>query len=309
MLLYGGYTGGVPRSDTWTYEADVWKQVSLGVAPAARAESPLAEAPGSQLVLFGGTNGGALSDTWTWTGSAWVQNFPAHSPSPRMGHTLVFDPRRGKTLLFGGRTDAGNRLSDLWEWDGSDWRPVRAFDPYGETRPAGLSNSSGAYSPALDRVVLFGGRRLESDPQSLSDETWIWDSGAGSRAGHVFFADLQSARVSFDQMTEAWVRVRAGATTTDPASKDPRSGVSLLLWDQNRWREPSAAGATSPASSDAPDSLELRIGQKELQRTLFGPSMYLPVAVVPTYPNGSGATVSLDYVEVRLTYTATEVKP
>ncbi len=37
--------------------------------------------------------------------------------------------------------------------------------------------------------------------------------------------------------------------------------------------------------------------------------MYLPIAIVPATLNGSGAMVNLDYVEIRLSYTATEVAP
>ncbi|MBL8753931.1 MAG: hypothetical protein JNK15_11595 [Planctomycetes bacterium] len=51
----------------------------------------------------------------------WIERQPAHRPSPRSGHAMVFDSVRSRVVLFGGRNAAATPLGDTWEWDGDDW--------------------------------------------------------------------------------------------------------------------------------------------------------------------------------------------
>jgi hypothetical protein len=78
-------------------------------------------------VLFGGIGltSPALGDTWLLRSvpsldRAWEAVAPAVSPPGRSGSHAVFDPVRGRTILFGGRS-ASAKLGDLWEWDGAAW--------------------------------------------------------------------------------------------------------------------------------------------------------------------------------------------
>jgi hypothetical protein len=67
--------------------------------------------------MFGGSSGGPLSDTQEWDGANWIRRAPATIPAPRNGHSLVYDPFRERSILFGGCP--GN--NDTWEWNGTNW--------------------------------------------------------------------------------------------------------------------------------------------------------------------------------------------
>jgi len=83
-----------------------------------------------KVVLFGGRGSvdQELGDTWEWDGVSWTDVSPASpSPSPRSGHSMVYDQGLGKTLLFGGRNGL-NETDDSWEWDGSSWSNITTSD-------------------------------------------------------------------------------------------------------------------------------------------------------------------------------------
>src|ERR1700674_1745004 len=75
---------------------------------------------GLALAACGSSSGpDYFADTWTWNGTDWHQEHPAHSPPPRVGPAVGFDPSTGKILLFGGHSD--RVFTDTWTWDGHDW--------------------------------------------------------------------------------------------------------------------------------------------------------------------------------------------
>src|SRR5437762_13881436 len=71
-------------------------------------------------------------------------------PSQRELHAMVYDARRGKTVLFGG-IGSGD-LDDTWEWDGVRWR--QSTDPF---RPPARDDHAMAFDARRGRTVLFGG--------------------------------------------------------------------------------------------------------------------------------------------------------
>jgi Galactose oxidase, central domain len=115
-------------------------------------------------VLFGGE---ALSpatqirtfytDTWTWDGSRWTLHAPAHSPSPRIGASMAYDPVRRQVVLFGGQgPDGSPQPTDTWLWDGSDWtRATPSLVPIG-TYQEGMTFFPGTGTVLMHAVNLFG---------------------------------------------------------------------------------------------------------------------------------------------------------
>jgi hypothetical protein len=117
-------------------------------------------------VLFGGFAGNTRNapmygDTWEWDGVSW-RLVATTGPSPRMGHSMVFDEARGVVVLFGGGGLDGFN-SDTWEWDGREWKLVA------QTGPSARSRAGMAYDKERNKVVLFGGI-----PRDTND-TWEWD--------------------------------------------------------------------------------------------------------------------------------------
>jgi hypothetical protein len=95
-----------------------------------------------------------LADTWVLRDDQWTR-FTGSGPGPRAEAAVAYDPRRGRTVLFGGRfTSHGGgvtRQGDTWEWDGRRWIRVSAAGP------SPRSGAAMAWHPELRAVVLFGG--------------------------------------------------------------------------------------------------------------------------------------------------------
>jgi hypothetical protein len=82
---------------------------------------------------------------------------------------MTEDVARGGIVLFGGVEDflGGKIFGDTWTWDGIGWTEHRS-----DLRPAKRDDMAMAYSPTLQRVVLFGG--TEYGLKWYAD-TWTWD--------------------------------------------------------------------------------------------------------------------------------------
>jgi hypothetical protein len=116
------------------------------------------------VVFFGGVVGASHhGDTWVWDGAAWTQ-VAETGPSPRGGHAMTGDDRRGVIVLFGGLDDDG-ATGDTWEWDGTAWTQRE------ETGPAARHSHAMTYDAGARRVLLFGG----VSAGEMLDDTWEWD--------------------------------------------------------------------------------------------------------------------------------------
>lgn len=109
-----------------------------------------------------------LSDTWTYDLSInnWTEMMPSSSPSAREYHSMVYNLKFDKVILFGGFS--GTYLSDTWVYDleSNIWTNMNPVNP-----PDGRAEHSMVYDSDLDMIVLFGGYNGSS---SLND-TWVYD--------------------------------------------------------------------------------------------------------------------------------------
>jgi hypothetical protein len=116
------------------------------------------------VVLFGGealNNATQTStfypDTWTWDGARWTLHAPAHSPSPRIGAAMAYDPVHRQVVLFGGQGPNGSpQPTDTWLWDGNDWTlATPSLVPIG-TFQQGMTFFPGTGTVLMHAVSLFG---------------------------------------------------------------------------------------------------------------------------------------------------------
>ncbi len=170
ILSFGGYTGqavGVMRR----LEGNQWTIL------ARYPEMPVAEAgfvydaKRKKFVSFGGSSGPAVmyDKTMEYDGTGWT-TIEVAGPSARQAHAMVYDGRRGKTVLFGGmaRAPQGQRppsLGDTWEYDGQTW-VKREVDGPSARHAAGI-----AYDSKRGLVILFGG----AGENGFQRDTWSWD--------------------------------------------------------------------------------------------------------------------------------------
>ncbi len=175
LVIFGGYQyGGAGLADAWEWERATsrWHRVAPASgepSPSGRLHAAMAyDEVRREIVLFGGlsstsSTGVALGDTWIFDG-AWRQVAPAASPVPRLGHSMCFDRKRGRVLLFGGGgANPPTAYVDTWEWTGTNWVLVTSSGPF-------RRGCSFAYDPRRERVVANGG-----GPPPLAGDTWELD--------------------------------------------------------------------------------------------------------------------------------------
>ncbi|MDC0667861.1 Kelch repeat-containing protein [Nannocystis radixulma] len=165
-----------------------WRDIDTASHPggpghhmAAMAYDPLA----GEVVLFGGYPDSGfnppLAETWTYEGSAWTQRTPAHSPTARAGHTMVWDPAHSQIVLYGGHDElAQTVMADLWAWDGSDWTELPSAGG-----PGARHHHAATWNPVLGRMMVFGGWPDPGYPNlDGSAQLWSYDPGSGAWQQH-----------------------------------------------------------------------------------------------------------------------------
>ncbi len=174
LLVFGGSSGPV-LSDTWALS--LASPGSAGVpltSTRRRGHSALLDTARRRMIVFGGENGTQLNDVWEFglaPGGTWARLNPAGTPpSPRALHAAVYDDRRDRMLVFGGR--GGPPLNDLWEltFSGSlEWRTIQAQG----TPPPPRFDHVTIYDPVRYRILVFGGY----DASGAYNDLWALNLG------------------------------------------------------------------------------------------------------------------------------------
>jgi hypothetical protein len=174
----------------------------LAIGPVPRRNHAMAyDTARGVMVMFGGRQllsdpfDGLLGDTWEFSGapdSVWEpRSMPA--PSPRYGHSMVYDSIRHVIVLFGGITDSGggkfNYSGETLEYNGTTWT-LRALPDQGPSPRAFFAMT---FDSARNVTVLHGG--YDGAP---NNETWEYDgdawqlrtaAGPAARSGHAMAFD------------------------------------------------------------------------------------------------------------------------
>ncbi len=178
VFIYGGenvFGGYGPNETLYGYSPADNFMDRFGTGPWPRHLPALCRQPGSadSLLMFGGRatfNAVGVTtqygDTWmtSWRYTNWVR-LATGGPSPRYGHTMVYDPVRNRAVLFGGRTTSGQYFGDTWEWDGASWQQ-RAIPG-----PSARANHMATWDPRSGRIILYGGW----DGATMFADVWAYD--------------------------------------------------------------------------------------------------------------------------------------
>lgn len=187
FTLDGGFVSGAPPAvpSQWVLRATN--------GPPARYSDALAydSARGVTVLYGGGTvvpNVGyvGFGEVWEWDGLLWKQRTTydpsrawqqdkngywqqkfTDTPASRLQHAMVYDSRRGRVVMFGGR-GAGPQngdfiFNDTWEWDGLRWYYRTTNGP-----PAQFDHHM-AYDERRGVTVCYGG--FGASPAQV----WEWD--------------------------------------------------------------------------------------------------------------------------------------
>ena len=175
VVLYGGNGAdaepGVIRDDAWSWDGDVWTQLSGSGPVPGRWPAAMVAGDDGQLLAYGGHQVAdealppALGDTWVWADGAWTLADDAGGPGPLVNAQALVHPTLG-TLLAGG-SDFDRENGDVWRWTGDRWETY-AREVLEPRQAFGM-----AYDEARGVVVLTGGV-VEPGDTARHQDVWEW---------------------------------------------------------------------------------------------------------------------------------------
>jgi len=127
MLIFGGYVGNLQyRNELWSLNIRdnpaSWEMlVPDGVCPSARAgHSAVIDTKHRRILFFGGRDKYSMkNDLWSLAlqvgQETWINlKVGGTPPSPRNGHTAVYNPSKGQMIVFGGNTQDQGPTNEIW---------------------------------------------------------------------------------------------------------------------------------------------------------------------------------------------------
>jgi Galactose oxidase, central domain/FlgD Ig-like domain/Kelch motif len=163
MIVFGGIAN-TRRNDVWALplsSTTAWHQLNVvGTMPSPRSSHASVYDPvNDRMVVFGGFDTGYRNDVWTLSLASvptWQQLIPAGTPpTPRAGHTSVYDPVRQRMIVIGGGAN-GTDNNEVWALTLSGAPAWNQLAVQGNI-PNPRSQHSAIYDPDGDRVLVFGG--------------------------------------------------------------------------------------------------------------------------------------------------------
>lgn len=177
LYMWGGANSSITNNafgDTWVFDfaTRTWHQATGAAHPFNVFEQTATYDPNThRFVVFGGATASFGDGTSAWlfdvNTELWEQASTASTPPARMSHSMVFDPMRRVSYVFGGGPypSAGN---EMWVFDASS-RVWQQSVPQNTPPPARRFGSM-AYDSRHDLVMLWGG----INGSTMLNDTWIF---------------------------------------------------------------------------------------------------------------------------------------
>ncbi|MES1223409.1 MAG: kelch repeat-containing protein [Bacteroidota bacterium] len=109
-----------PKNEMWEWSGTEWKNLHVPV-PSITGLQAFSLFGKNDILLYDGNTG----TTWMYKSGQW-QIVSNTGPGIRTGHTMIYDKKRNKIVLFGGgKADTIIRYNDTWEWDGKVWKEIK----------------------------------------------------------------------------------------------------------------------------------------------------------------------------------------
>jgi hypothetical protein len=177
VVLLGGTNGASVRNDTWLFDgvAGTWADAAPAAMPPSRHLHAMTyDARLGRVIVFGGWRAGSqLDDAWSFDGVAgrWEPIVSEARPPAVQTPGLVFDHRRGETLVFGGVNNGIGPTSSTWALDatGAGWREL-----FPAQRPPTRNAPGAAVDPISGDALFFGGFNAECSSATSADCGDVW---------------------------------------------------------------------------------------------------------------------------------------
>jgi len=179
-------TGGIDKigtkMDTWRFYStnNTWEEPPrTSPSPRNLISTPLVYHPGARKHILAATNDFRLAfETWAYDAATnrWTDLAPLGSgPELREGHTLTYDRRADKVLLYGG--GLGLQVhGDIWGYNytSNTWTALPGGGPNGAPNPR--TDHAMIFGPYGAVSILYGGI---DDSGTYPPETWYYISAVG----------------------------------------------------------------------------------------------------------------------------------
>jgi hypothetical protein len=266
MVTFGGALAffGTDKNDTRILSnangltgPSVWTTLSTsGALPGTReGHSAIYDQANNRMTLFGGVEARSCcynfieyNDLWVLANAngnggtpTWVQQAPlGNLPSPRYGHSAVYDSTNNRMFVFGGVnldevTQTETKSGDLWELDNANglggtpaWKELSQTGP----APGPRSGHTAAFDLANQRMIVLGGR---DQADTTSNRVWVLAWGAVTPA-------LTPAPTATSTATSIPVSTATGTPTLTPTPGPSETNIAL---------NPGRTGYPHPLESDS----------------------------------------------------------
>lgn len=274
VLLYSGmqYKSN-DLLEQWAYSgtpSPAWTEATWPNNPSDRVYTNMAttyDAQDGYVVMFGGLNwppsgpSTIYGDTWSYNGATWTEREATYGtscvssnchvcpdngcPSPRNSEDVIYDPKDGYTLLFGGTVGvSGAVYGDTWTYSGGNWTNISST----AGSPPARDGAGIAYDAADGYVLMFGG--VSAAGTDLRD-AWTFSGGKWAEVcstcappardnmmmtydaadGYVLlFGGETSPTGSF--LSDTWEYLGGTWTQLSPATSPPARQGASITYDQ-----------------------------------------------------------------------------
>ena len=235
LALVGSAEAISPANDTialWGWDGNRWQRMPGSGPLMRRIAAADYDASSGRLILHGGLVNApslhSLDDLWEWDGASWSRRSSTLQPR-RDHHSLVYDPVRATSVMFGGAaitpgTPHPTWPRETWEWRGRQWSRLDLPGPAPRARAAMI------YDARRNEVILFGGVAAPDSTgvQHYLGDTWRWNGTSWQKAADTGPPPRNAHAMAFDD--------RRGVALMY-GGEGERKFVDLWEWDGERWRE------------------------------------------------------------------------
>jgi hypothetical protein len=184
MVIYGGTSFGSETVSAYALAlgTGVWTWLGPSTPPPSRVEHAAIVDPATQrMIVFGGRTytGGFRDDAWSYDLAnptpTWTQLPAGTGPSARGALSGVLDQARNNLLVFGGVSATTAYLDEAWALPLAPSGTWRLFSKKNAVTPPARTGHTAIYDAARQRMVVFGGFRVNGTTGTFLNDVWTFD--------------------------------------------------------------------------------------------------------------------------------------
>ncbi len=185
------------------------------------------------IVVFGGADEKEVrDDTWLYKNEEWKQ-LVGKGPTGRTFATMVYDPFRNHTLLFGGNkvlfgdSSSGNTaLNDTWILKNNEWKLVHT-----KHVPPARAEACMAFDEVNNTILLFGGYTfidsITRERKRLND-TWAFNGDDWTMVSSLGPEPRSGCTMTFDKNSKHCILFGGNIRS---------SKIPMWYWNGKNWNE------------------------------------------------------------------------